>query len=449
MTDHNTFYDIHMHAFNLSHPSFSAFLKRFKINLFPLMVGAFFSFLLVIPGLSQLLMSTIVRLVNRMLRKARNLLSVMESDIGSFFLITENCLREHPNQLLKNEGMEVAGRTYKSVVLTPLMMDFGYKGKKVDRSIHYQPGEKPIVAQVVDVFNAIRKYRNTAYSPDLATKFPFLEDGTARMLEIYPFLGLNTEHYDVPHLEVMLEKYFHDYHLKRADLAANAGKFDGDIEHLKSNSFAGIKVYPPLGFDPWPDNPALYRPPLSVEEALNRVKYLYEYCSRKRIPITCHGSKGGFVAASRNELKDFTDIAKWEKALASYPSLKVNIAHFPANSKRLGIFPPVERDRLNAMMALVRKYDNVYVDFAMRATSDKYYRQLRIIIESIWDKNFKQKLTERILFGSDFSINLFSIDSYNRYIQVFSRTPYLTPEQKHLFCCVNPEHFLFSTDATL
>jgi len=36
----------------------------------------------------------VLRVVNRMLKKVPNLLSVMESDIGSFFLTTEDCIRE-------------------------------------------------------------------------------------------------------------------------------------------------------------------------------------------------------------------------------------------------------------------------------------------------------------------------------------------------------------------
>ena len=36
------------------------------------------------------------------------------------------------------------------------------------------------------------------------------------------------------------------------------GKFSGDFENREEckNIFAGIKVYPPLGFDPWPEERA-------------------------------------------------------------------------------------------------------------------------------------------------------------------------------------------------
>jgi predicted TIM-barrel fold metal-dependent hydrolase len=436
MTDNDTFYDIHMHAFNLSHPSFSLFIKRFKISNFLLVVLALLSPLLLILVLPFLLLAprVITYFTDRILRKVRNLLSLMESDIGSFFLITENCLRELPNQLLKDDGLNIGGTTYQRIVLTPLMMDFGYKSKKEDKTVHYPPSEKPIVSQVVDVFNAIRKYRISAYTTRLVEKFPYLGADTSRIFEIYPFLGLNTKNYKIQDLEKMLEKYFRDYQRQRDDFQKELGQFDGDIEHLKSNYFAGVKVYPPLGFDPWPKD----------TELLDRVKYLYEYCSRKQIPITSHGSTGGFVTVSRKQKRHYNAIAKWKEVLTHYPSLKLNIAHFPANGKRFGFLPPAEKDRLDAIIPLVQNYENVYVDFSNRGTDDKYYRTLRRVIDSQPDEKQRTKLTGRILFGSDFCINLFSVDSYNKYLQIFSRTQHLTEKEKHLFCSINPQRFLFS-----
>jgi len=232
----------------------------------------------------------------------------------------------------------------------------------------------------------------------------------------------------------MLKKYFREYQKKRDDFKKELGRFDGDIEHLKSNFFAGVKVYPPLGFDPWPKDARL----------LNRVRHLYKYCSLKRIPITCHGSTGGFVTVSRKQKKNFTAIAKWKEVLTHYPSLKLNVAHFPANGRRFGFLPPAEKDRLDAIIPLVQTYENVYVDFSYRATGDKYYSLLKKVIEKQPGDDKKKKLTERILFGSDFCVNLFSVNSYNEYLRIFSETSHLTEPQKHLFCSLNPERFLFS-----
>ena len=425
----DTFYDIHMHAFNLSHPYFSAFVKRFRIHQL-LTVVAIISVLAHVPILRRL----ILFFVNRMLKRVRNLLAVMENDIGSFLLASENCLREDENPLLKNDGFHIGGKTYERIVLTPLMMDFGLKGIKEDPTIHYgRPSEKPIVEQVTDVFNAIKKYKNASSSSKLSEKYPFLSASTNRVLEIYPFLGLNTKNYDMPRIGRMMDKYFGDYTGSRNDLSKNMGQFDGDIEHIESNFLAGIKVYPPLGFDPWPDS----------KEDLEKVSYLYSYCCKKGIPVTSHGSKGGFVMVKKSELRNYTRISKWEEVLRHFPELKLNLAHLPMREKILMIFPNFKHPRLKAMLRIVLNNENVYVDFSNRAINDKYYKSLRKVIDNLPDEQ-KTKLTDRILFGSDFTVNLMSIESYNKYLDIFSKTGYLTPEEKGSFCCTNPERFLFS-----
>ena len=67
---------------------------------------------------------------------------------------------------------------YKRIVLTPLMMDFGYKGKtppgqkKPEKRFHYDiPASKPIKEQVTDVFNGIRDYKESEASEKLSKKF--------------------------------------------------------------------------------------------------------------------------------------------------------------------------------------------------------------------------------------------------------------------------------------
>ena len=403
-----TFYDIHMHALNLSHPYLLAFIQRLKIHRY--------LFLNSLPLLGSLASF----MVGRNLNKIKNLLAVMENDIGSFFLLIEAYLgTDGQTPLLRDGKLHIGGNIYSKIVLTPLMMDFGYKDIRDNRDTYYNElAQKPIREQVVDVFNGIRKYKETRPNG---------------ILEIYPFLGLSTKYYDKDRIETMLEKYFGSYKYSRADLSENMGKFDGDVEHLGSNSFAGIKVYPPLGFDPWPDD----------TEQRKKVECLYEYCCHKRIPITTHGSEGGFVVVSKEEAKDYTSISKWEKVLVQerYSKLKLNLAHFPVREKLVGVFP--KKKRLNEILELVRNYDNVYVDFSNRAINDRYYASLKKVINEASDE-LSTKLWKRILFGSDFTINLMSIESYNKYLDVFSRNKALTADEKVDFCCSNPERFLFS-----
>lgn len=434
-----TFYDVHMHAFNLSHPYFRAFMERYNIRLLlafsPLIAPVVTA---LVTALTQLpiLRSFITAKIESKLNQIKNLLSVMENDIGSLFLLLENCLRE--NGMLDNDGLHIGGNTYSRYVLTPLMMDFGYKGIR-DTAIHYkEPSRKPIREQVIDVFNAIRYYVSFVYSDEFYSAFPHLRPDnegrdTNRIFEIYPFIGINTKNYEKEEIEELLDKYFKDYSGRREDLAENMGKFDGDINHLSSNFAAGIKLYPPLDFDPWPE----YNP-----TEMEKVKCLYRYCEDRNIPITAHGSKDGFVVVKKRRLKEITKISRWKALLSEYPKLKLNLAHFPVNERFLGIIP--RKARLKAIVELVSKYDNVYVDFSCRALDNRYYSSLKKLIANS-PMQIKEKLSKRILFGSDFAVSLMSIESYNRYLGIFSLCSSFTDSKKDMFCSSNPESFLFST----
>lgn len=54
-----------------------------------------------------------------------------------------------------------------------------------------------------------------------------------------------------------------------------------------------------------------------------------------------------------------------------------------------------------------------------------------------------KKLMKRILFGSDFTINLMAIESYNKYLEIFSHSGSFSPTEKNDFCSTNPKQFLF------
>ena len=87
------------------------------------------------------------------------------------------------------------------------------------------------------------------------------------------------------------------------------------------------------------------------------------------------------------------------------------------------------------------EYPNVYTDFSFIGTEPDFYRTLSELIVQYAPVQ-EESLKKRILFGSDFMINLIEIDSYYDYIARFSDSE-LSSEQKHAFCSENPERFLF------
>jgi hypothetical protein len=93
--------------------------------------------------------------MKRNYNKIKNLLSVMENDLGTILLMMERFLLED-ERLWENGRLSIGGNLYSKIVLTPLLMDFGYKGR-TDPGIYYNlPSQKPIAEQVCDLFNGIK-----------------------------------------------------------------------------------------------------------------------------------------------------------------------------------------------------------------------------------------------------------------------------------------------------
>jgi len=406
----NTFFDIHCHAMNLSHPSLLSFVKKMNIDTL--------LFLNSVPVVGTVLSTFIDGKMNRVM----NLLSVMERDLGEFFLLMEQDM-EH---FRENGAIGICGNSYDRVVLTPLMMDFGYKGVDSYPGIHYKDlPQKPIVEQVIDLFNGIRKYARTS---------------RLRLFEIYPFLGINTKNYGMTgrqggsSLPDLLEKYFGSFlsdppSERSRRLFDSMGTFDGNIDHLGAYAFAGIKVYPPLGFDPWPrDDP----------EELAKVEYLYDFCARRGIPVTAHCSDGGYHTHEHAE--DFTDPGKWACVLSRYPELRLNLAHFGKQGKAFGLFP--RKAWQKAVADLIAAYDGVYTDFSCCGFDQGFYTSLKNMVDSQPEK-VRDRLLQRILFGTDFMINLLWTGSYREYLDVFSNQECFRGPDANRLCSVNPRRFLF------
>ncbi len=450
------FYDVHMHAFNLAHPNLSAFIKRFLWDRGPAIVlyiagaivvlyvlftyfgnymtavlGGLLGFVLLLTFLHVACPSKLSRmffsLIARIFKRHLNLLALMENDLGNYFLLTEQVLGRD----LQGGKIPVNGTVYDRIVLTPLMMDFGSKNI-VSRLLPYGalPIRKPIAQQVTDLFNGIRTY--VRKSPD-------------RMFEIYPFLGVNPQGYSLPELQDLLDKYFGQYERSAGALHANMGGFNGNIDDLGGNFFAGIKVYPPLGFDPWPEDGADW------QEQRKKVEWLYDFCCCRNIPVTTHCSDGGFIVDSLFVSHRRTTPEKWAKVLAGYPALKLNLAHMGEQKSLLSrsIYGIGKRRWGDTVFELIAKYDNVYTDFSCMEFDDKSYAALRQLINfKSWEleKILAGKpytLRDKVLFGSDFMINLQWIGSYNDYLDYFAKTKHLTGPEKELFCSGNPERFLF------
>ncbi len=405
------FYDIHFHLLNLSHPNLISFIKRVNIGEY--------LFILSLPIIGPLLSSFFYTTKKKNLL---NTLSFMDKDIAEAIKSIE---QKDILPLFRN-GLKIEDITYEKIIFTPLMIDFGQKYvSKTDNEIWYNEGShKAIKNQVIDLFGGISDY---------------FRENMVDKINIFPFLGINTKNYDLEDeldeegniktmgIKTLLKKYFGDYtseniNKRREKLIKNMGKFK-DIDSLGNYAFAGIKLYPPVGFDPWPED----------EREKEKVRYLYSFCMQRKIPITTHCGVGGFQIIDTNQCKIIASPKRWREVLKNYPDLKLNLAHF-SNSIS---------DQRKDIVSLILDFPSVYTDLAYVCFKEKNYEDVENEIKKL--AGISQNLTklyERILFGSDFSISLLETESYRSYLKPFVNTKGFK-EKKFLLCCKNPERFLF------
>lgn len=449
-----TFYDIHMHALNLSHPNLTAYIFREDLisNLIDenlgvkarlgLLAGAF------IPK------NIIKKQIEKLLTSGNpspkgvvgNCLSFFEIPLEYQFLVLEYFLKEGTPVISNDQNqIKIEDTTYDKLLLCPLVIDFGYKN--ITNSIFYNlTPKRPITNQVGDLLYAIRTYyrfnlkvRNKKMR--LSDEIP---DSQARkhekLFEIYPFMGLDTRNYTLKATQQLLTKYFCNFSSTESGEERRKRLFDKmgilDSNMYRDNSeyadvFAGIKVYPQLGFDPYPNDP----------DELEKVHCLYQFCVDKRIPIITHCSDSGFKVGDYDPLT--SPEGKWEKVLDNYPALTLDFAHFGSESQS------DKRQWRNAIIALTAQYPNVYTDISCNNTKPEYYNELENLFYPANTKKNKNMpstpnpaLHKRVLYGSDFSINLLAskVNSYNEYLQAFADAKL---SHKIDLCERNPEKFLF------
>ncbi len=524
------FFDIHCHIFNLSHPNLLLFVKRLlsekKVQITAVLIAfllliftivsrifirtnnqivdqilfyssiifsiLFFIILILLINTSLLKILTSLPIINRSI----NLVSVMENNLGDFFQLMENdIVKLQQEKKIKQQN----------IIITPLMMDFGYKWVNDFPDIYYNKlSRKPITDQVIDLLNGIREYRGKTKKRN-------------PIIEVYPFLGINTQNYPwdneskvklrkkininklqkklgkdkieyvslnskdrflryygnmdnkdkeiiLQHIntidkdqidylyeesnrqkatkrkrttvKVLLNKYFGKFKIESPDkrhdkLFNKMGKFNGNIDDKKTDYnyfFAGIKVYPPLGFDPMPDDP--------IE--CKKVRYMYDMCIKKNIPITTHGAEGGFQVIENRLIKKYV-YYNWEKVLddEKYKSLKINFAHFGNFKYKYAKY----------IFKLILNHDNVYTDFSYKCFKKNDYKKLFKLINKLTkdNKEYRNKLLTHINFGTDFMINLLRTNSYYEYLSNFmdDKNNYFSLDEKKLFYKSNPMKFLF------
>lgn len=407
-----TFYDTHCHAFTLSDPSFLALIQTLRSRKLETLYSQVTSFEYL--GTSFL---------HKGGEKLRNMLSVMENEPGDIFMLMEDDLKgkyaktSAERALIADGALHVGGFSYDTLVFVPLLMDFASgSGYTTDTYYNKYPAKR-IEAQIFDVLRGIKTYRNSR---------------PRSMVEILPFLGISPQNHTAKSMEDFLERWFSGYSGGKKDATQVFKDMKNvEVENIKLSPFSGIKLYPPLGFDPWPED----------GKKRSAVEALYSYCSEKQIPITTHCDDGGFRLIPLEKSWKYTSPARFKPVLEKYPLLKINFAHL-GHSYALPFGAPKGPDWRLEIFNLMAEYPGVFGDFSFDGTNPEYYEGLVRAFEALSDSS-RGIVEGRILFGSDFMVNLVKVRSYADYYRIFSESCIPTT-LKHAFCSKNPEKFLFT-----
>jgi len=405
------FYDIHCHAFTLSHPCFLAFtqtlMRRGLEEVYAQMAAP-----------NYLIAALFFKTGERM----RNALSVLERDVGSIFSLMEDDLsggfaKEGDGGALLSDGqLRLGGLGYTRLVLCPLVVDFQCAAFLPSEGTYYDsPSSKSVAVQTRDLLEGIRYYRRSR---------------PRGFLEIRPFLGMDTRHHTAASLASFLERAFEGY---ARGGASSREAFDAMREFDESSPvpgrFAGIKVYPPLGFDPWPEG----------GREREKVELLWSFCESRDIPVVTHCDDQGFRVVGMEENWRLCSPEHWEGLLRAHPRLRLDFAHFGQRY----FHPrgkPASRDWTDRIVRLMVGYPNVYADLAFNGCEGEYYEWLEGYLGGM-SAGLAELVSRRLMFGSDFVANLTKIRSYSDYFRIFA-TSRLPDALKERLGHDNPESFL-------
>ncbi len=534
----DAFYDIHLHAYNLSHPGLLLFLSRFlkkrNLSLRQLISVAYYKLIMqfigdrtgkkliwILSGLVTLIVASLIcpceyafhltlillllvagiflveilqKIPANDLRPILNVFTIFENEEVMQFLYLERdymmlskpveekvneyiakCknekkaldyeemqeyIKETWQQTLDKGGFEFETKNnrFDKVIISPLVMDFSSRGFDELGDLPYNfPPKKTVVNQTIDLFRGMHQYYY--YS-----KF--------KLMEIIPFLGIKPKDLTLEGIKDLLNDYFSD--LEASDspdvrygkiMQKKKNCFGEKIEKnllldRKKFYYAGIKIYPPLDVDPWPDD----------TQEREKIKYIFDYCISKRIPVTTHCSDGGFKVMKQDNHDKYTNPMRWKQALdcsnMDLSKLTLNFAHcgiqLKTRKKQKGW-----AEWLDAILDIMKsslitkedskEYSNVYMDISdIGGEGDASYENFisavnRYIGENIPENKqdeFRNILKKSILFGTDHMMNLFHIDSYKKHLELFRDDKGFTDKlklDKKAFYTTNPRRFLFGS----
>lgn len=208
-----------------------------------------------------------------------------------------------------------------------------------------------------------------------------------------------TQLYELGMLKKRYKNAFHPFvsiHPDRFNTGEDARDFA--VRYIEVEGFAGIKLYPALGF--YPHSKKLYP--------------LYEYAANKQIPIMTHCAQGpicyrgdlqrfidspeapaGITKKKNSEFQTyFTNPENYKQVLEDFNDLKICMAHLGGADKIRSGHP-----WFNTILDFIdnSKYPNVYTDISHSLHDEDTHT---ILVNQV----LNEKRQKHILFGTDFYV---------------------------------------------
>jgi hypothetical protein len=369
------FIDAHCHLFNiLDVPLFESLSGKITQGTINRLLLAFAAGPAVVLGAPQ-----------QVLTKYQSFINFFENDIRGNIIWLEKQLNLAINDNLVKGYL---GNPVTRLVITPLVMDFDTNLTAGNAESDY----KRCVHQIERLFVALN-----AYNSDITG------NGNIK-LEIYPFMGFALDKLNHANdcLEVLMSWW--DAHGLSAE-----ERYSGYTQCIPFGKAIGIKLYPPLGFNPCPqDHPEAYLD-------------FYNWCIEKDIPLSVHCQKSSFCTTQQQILcaDEFTHPRNWERLIDTFPylqQLRINFGHFGGEFQIASLVKfgdntsPVrlnEDSWSSSIFRLLRKCPHTYADLAAFNYSQyNCLEQLGLLLGGYADSlpgfgDISQVLRRKLIWGTD------------------------------------------------
>lgn len=415
------FFDPHCHVMTLQHPNLVSFINSIDSSLPDfLRSGALSpSYILTMRNLNVgNMFSTLMNTLRAFEGPIERILAMMEDDLAGTYTNRSPLLPYPEKPFFRDGKFHFRDMEFDRVALCPLLMDFSILESEKQKMYYTQPGENKIADYAEDTVAGIEAYYGTREH---------------HLFDIFPFLGINPKAHTLKEIERLLDTYVTTDHVIIRE------------RHTKKRFF-GVKFYPPLGFDAWPKE----------KEERKKVEALYQFCTTYDLPVITHCDDQGFRTYPTKYSWEWTSPNHYIPALERYPELRLDFAHFGTQ------YSGKSRATLNAIAAtvagqpsspwfhqiieLMKIYPHVMSDFSFSGTIATFYEEVLTYLAA-QDERTREELKQRMMFGSDFSINLLKVESYTQYYELFARSGFSDADVIR-FAQTNPMAFLGLKETT-